>query len=569
MHLNESFGSHPGLTYICNLHEQACAVAADAYGQYSGNLGVVHVTTGPGGTNALTGVAAAYLDSTPLLVISGQVKRADIKGSRAVRQIGFQEIDIVSMARPVTKYAETITDPSTIRYHLEKAAWLARHGRPGPVWIDIPLDVQATVVEPEDLPGYSPEPEPGQDFIEKAKATIALLRKSERPVILAGNGIRLSGAIDRFHQLIELLGAPVLLTWKAIDFLGDDHPLYCGRPGGTGQRGANFTQQNADLLLILGARLDAGQTAYSHKNFARGAQKVMVDIDPGEIEKMQTPIAVPVPGDAGTFLDALLIELENCAIPDYASWLEKSRAWCSRYPVCLPEYWNRTEKVDNYVLVDVLSDLMSPEDLLVPGSSGQSSEITMQAFRPKRGQRILNSQGLGPMGFGIPAALGACLASGGRRTISIDGDGGFIMNIQELETLRRLSLPVKIFILNNEGYGSIRSSQRNYFKGHYVASDPASGVTLPSWQAVAQSYGLPFLRIANHDELQSVAAQALEHPGPVVCEVIIPTDQPSLPRVTSRQRVDGSLVSSPMEDMAPFLDREEFLSNLLIPPASD
>lgn len=570
MHLNESFGSHPKLKYICNLHEQGCAVAAEAYGQFTNNLGVVQVTTGPGATNALTGVAAAYLDSTPMMVISGQVKRQDIKGDRAVRQIGFQEIDVVAMARPVTKYAVIVMEPESIRFHLEKAAYLARHGRPGPVWIDIPLDVQAADIQPEELHGFVPETSAAPVDVEAAvMATLDLLAAAKRPVILAGNGIRLSGSIGEFRALIERLRVPVLLTWKAIDFLGEDDPLYCGRPGGTGQRGANFTQQNADFLLTIGARLDAGQTAYNHANFAPRAHKVMVDIDPAEIEKMQTHIDVRAPYNAGVFMRALMVHLDSAKLPDNSTWLARAKEWQRRYPLCLPEYWKRTDFVDNYVFIEVLGELMSPHDLLVPGSSGQCSEITMQAFKVKNGQRIFNSEGLGPMGFGIAAPIGACIASGGRRTVSVDGDGGVIMNIQELETLRRLGLPVKIFILNNNGYGSIRNSQRNYFGGYYVASDPSSGLTLPDWRAVAESYRMPFLRIENHAQLRETVAAALGTEGPAVCEVMIPPDQATMPRVTSQQRADASIASVPMEDMAPFLDRNEFNSNMLIAPLDE
>jgi len=569
MHLNESFGSHPQLEFICNLHEQACAIAADAYGQFTNNLGVVQVTTGPGGTNALTGVAAAFLDSTPLLVISGQVKRPDIKGDRKVRQIGFQEIDVVAMAAPVTKYAVTVMTPESIRFHLEKAVHLARTGRPGPVWIDIPLDVQAAQVDPASMDGFSPDEVAPEGVEEAARAAIELLVRAERPVILAGNGVRLARALDDFHALLRRLPVPTLLTWKAIDFLAEDHPLYCGRPGGTGQRGANFTQQNADFLLIVGARLDAGQTAYNHANFARAARKVMVDVDAAEIDKMQTPIEVRAPYDAGVFLRAMLAQLEKAALPDWQPWLIRAKEWQRRYPLCLPEYWERTDRVDNYVFLEVLGELMTAEDLLVPGSSGQCSEITMQAFKVKAGQRILNSEGLGPMGFGVAAPLGACVASGGRRTVSVDGDGGFIMNVQELETLRRLNLPVKIFILNNQGYGSIRTSQRNYFQGHYVASDASSGLTLPDWRAVVESYKVPFFSIGTHADLRAGIAATLSVAGPAVCEVAIPPDQATMPRVTSKQRADGSLVSAPMEDMAPFLDREEFKRNVFVPPIDE
>jgi len=566
MHLNDSFGNHPRMTYVCNLHEQACAIAADAYGQYTNNLGVALLTTGPGGTNALTGAAAAWLDSTPCLFITGQVKRADIKGKRRVRQIGFQEIDIVRMAEPITKYAVTVTEPESIRFHLEKAVSLARTGRPGPVWIDIPLDVQAAQIEPGQLAGFTPGEQKPVEVESTVEAAMELLRQAERPVILAGNGVRLARGLDDFHCLIEHLQIPVLLTWKAIDFLAEDHPLYCGRPGGTGQRGANFTQQNADFLLIIGARLDAGQTAYNHANFARAASLVMVDIDPAEIDKMQTEIHLRAPFDAGIFLKEMAARLARERPGKWSSWLARAKEWHRRYPLCLPEFWQRADFVDNYVFIEVLGDLMTGDDLLVPGSSGQCSEITMQAFKVKAGQRILNSEGLGPMGFGIAAPLGACLASGGKRTISIDGDGGFIMNVQELETLRRLNLPVKIFVLNNNGYGSIRASQRAYFQGRYVASDPGSGLTLPNLQKNVESYGLAYSRLENHSQIRERVATCLAGEGPAICEVMISPDQATQPRVTSKQLANGSFTSNPMEDMSPPLSREEFKATMLIPP---
>jgi len=402
---------------------------------------------------------------------------------------------------------------------------------------------------------FTPEDSSEPCIDQEVRKCLELLANCNKPVILAGNGIRLSGAVEQFVNLVELLRVPTLLTWKSADFLHEDHPCYCGRPGGTGQRGANFTQQSADLLLIIGARLDAGQTAYNHANFAPKARKIMVDIDPAEIEKMQMKLDVAAACDAGRFIEALSAAVSSCDLPKqgWAGWLADSKSLHESYPLCLPEYWKRTDYVDNYVFIDVLSEAMAAGDLIVPGSSGQCSEITMQAFRIKKGQRMLNSEGLGPMGFGIAAPIGACLASGGKRTVSIDGDGGFIMNVQELETLRRLSLPVKIFVLNNNGYGSIRSSQRNYFGGHYVASDPASGVTLPQWKAVVESYGLPFFRADSHDNIRNVVAEVLASQGPAVCEVMIAPDQATMPRVTSKQLSDGRLVTAPMEEMWPYL----------------
>jgi acetolactate synthase-1/2/3 large subunit len=569
MHLVDSVGRNKKLTYICNLHEQACAIAADAYSQYTNHLGVALVTTGPGGTNTLTGVAGAWLDSIPMLMISGQVKRADRIGASGVRQMGFQEINIIDLVSPITKYAVTVMDPERIRYELGKAAYLATHGRPGPVWIDIPLDVQAAQVQENDLAEFTPEaahsqPDQSEPSLpEKVSQAIALLNNAKRPVILAGNGIRLSDAQDDFLALIEKLGIPVLTTWKAADFLPEDHPFFVGRPGASGQRGANFTQQNADWLMILGARMDFGQTAYSQGTFARGARKIMVDIDSAEIQKLKMKIDVPVYADSGDFIREFRRQTRKVIRKEFSEWLTTCKGWQKKYPVVLPEYWQQKIFVNDYVLIDVLSDELKKNDLLIPGSSGACSERTMQAIRVKAGLRIFNSQGLGSMGFGIPAAIGGCLASGRKRTVCIEGDGGFIMNIQELETVKRLNLPIKFFVLNNGGYVSIQTTQKNYFAGHFVGSSTASGLTLPDIKRVARSFDIAAAQLKNHNGIREKIREILQMEGPVVCEVMVSPDQVTAPRVSSRQRKDGSMESLPMEDLWPFLNREEFELNML------
>ena len=573
MHLVDSVGRCEGLEFVANLHEQACAVAADAYGQYTNNLGFSLVTTGPGGTNTVTGVAAAWLDSTPCIFVSGQVKRADLVAARGVRQMGFQEIDIVRMVAGITKYAVTITDPSSVRYHVEKALYLARAGRPGPVWLDIPLDVQAQQIDPSALLPFDPSeteaPVPRADVTAWVDEALRLFAVAERPVVLVGNGVRLAHAERELVEAVEWLGAPVLTTWKSLDMFDETHPLFAGRPGAVAQRGANFTQQNSDWLLILGARLDLGQTGYSHANFARAAWKVVVDVDPSEIAKLQTKVAVPAAVDAGIFLRELLARRGAAVLPDRSAWVARAKAWQRQYPVLLPEYWDYDDGVSNYVLVEVLGQEMTADDMLVPGSSGACSEISMQAFQVTAGQRVLNSEGLGPMGFGIAASLGACLASGGRRTICLDGDGGFVMNVQELETVRRLGLPIKFFVLNNDGYASIRSTQKAYFDSRYVASEPGSGLTLPDIRAVAGAFGIATDRIASHADVRDGVRRVLAHPGPIVCEVMISPRQATAPRISNTQRADGTMVSKPLEDLWPFLDREEFRANMLIPPLDD
>lgn len=573
MHLVDSLGKNKRLEHICCLHEQAAAIAADAYSQFTNNIGVALVTTGPGGTNAITGVAASWIDSTPVLIVSGQVKRSDMIGKSGVRQIGIQEVDIVSIVKPITKYAVTVLDPMTIRYHLEKAISLAKSGRPGPVWIDIPLDVQGTMVDEDKLEGFKPfvnHSEKIKDSINnKIEKIIRLLNNSQRPVILAGNGIRLANAEKDFLKLVNTLKIPVLTTWKAIDFLSEDHELFFGRPGSIGQRGANFIQQNADLVLSTGARLDLAQIGYNYQNFARAAKKIIVDIDPAEIKKLKMKIDIPICADAKVFVQEMLSKLNKIQQRDRSDWISRCMHWKKKYPVVLPEYWRQKTNVNTYVLVDVLSDLMTENDVMIPGSSGSCSEITMQTFKVKEGQRILNTPGLGAMGFGLPASIGACLASGRKRTISIIGDGGLQHNIQELEVVSRLNLPIKIFILHNNGYASIRMTQTRYFKEHFVCCDPSSGLTIPDTRKIASAYGLKTARITNHNKLKEKVENVLNAECPVVCEVMVDPMLQAAPKLSSEVRPDGSIVSKPLEDLWPFLDRKEFYSNMIIPPLNE
>ena len=558
MHLVDSVGRCKNLEYVCNLHEQACAIAAEAYAQYTG-FGVGLVTTGPGGTNALTGVAAAWMDSTPCLFISGQVKRADSMVGKGIRQMGFQEINIVDIVKPITKYAKTVTEPNSIRCCLETAIHIAKRGRPGPVWIDIPLDVQAAEIDVSQL--WEIDIHRGclssRDYWKlqgQVGQAIQLLSQAKKPVILLGNGARGSN----YWELLDILQIPVLTTWKAIDLLSEDDPYYLGRPGAIGQRGANFAQQNADFIMTIGARLDLGQTGYNHAGFAKNAKKVVVDIDQSEIDKLDMEIDIPICADAKDFVKEL-IQQEPCA-GHTRFWWQRCLEWKRKYPVILPKYW-KDEGVNNYVLVDVLSEEMSRDDLLIPGSSGACSEVVMQAFRVREGQCVFNSPGLGSMGFGIPASIGGCVASG-RRTICIEGDGGFQMNIQELETVKRLNLPIKFFVLNNGGYGSIQATQERYFEGRYVGSNPESGMTLPDILKVAIAYGIPTVRIDSHKHIRERVRQVLDMEGPVVCETISSPDQVTAPRLSSRQGEDGSMESAPMEDLWPFLPRDEFLVNM-------
>lgn len=522
---------------------------------------VLHWLTGPGGTNTITGVAASWIDSTPILVISGQVKRKDMMTGKGVRQMGVQEVDIISLVKTITKYAVTITEPETIRYHLEKAVYFARTGRPGPVWIDIPLDVQASIIDEESLEGFKSESIVSDEnkiissFVEQ---TINLLNNSERPVIFAGRGIRLAKAEREFLKLIEALKIPVLLTWRLIDIIPEEHEFNFGRPGTIASRYANFILQNADLLIAIGARLDLVQVGYDYKNFAPKAKKIIVDIDEAEIKKIDTEIDLPVITDAIAFLNEFLKQIDTIKSIDRSAWLKKCKYWKEKYPVILPEYLKESDLVNTYALVDALSDLLSENDVIVPGSSGSCSEITYQAFRIKQGQRLINSPGLGSMGFGLPQSIGVCLASGRKRTISIVGDGGLQHNIQELETLKRLNLPVKLFVLNNNGYAAIRNTHRRFFEGRLVCCDPSSGLTLPDTCKIASAYGIKAVRISEQKNLKERVKEVLDISGPVVCEVMIDPDLQTAPRLSSFVREDGTIESKPLEDLWPFLNREEF-----------
>jgi acetolactate synthase-1/2/3 large subunit len=567
MHLIDSVEKTKGLEFVACLHEQAAAFAAEASAEYANTLGAALVTAGPGGTNAVTGVAAAWIESAPVIFLSGQAKRADLIGSRGVRSMGQQEVDIISIVKPITKYAVQVMDEKNIRLHLEKAIHLAKTGRPGPVWLDIPLDVQARQINPDQLEGFKPLTDEAPNVTDDvAGKFLGLLRDAKRPVIYVGNGVRLGHAVESLRPFIDLLQVPVLTSWKAADLLAEDDPLYCGRPGAIGQRGANFTQQNADLIIVLGARLDLPSVAFNHEGFARQAKKVFVDIDQTELDKFSMKIDLPLRADIRLFLHLVLERLRTASLPNWQAWLDRSKQWQRTYPVLLPEYEKQTEGVSTYAFYDVMSDLARADDVLIPGSSGPCSDIFMQAFKIKAGQRIFNAPGLGAMGTGLPAAIGACVASGRKRTLCFNGDGGFQLNIQELETVRRLNLPIKFFIFSNGGYGSIFSMQKGHFKGHMVATHPESGLTLPDIKKVATAYGIPSAQISTLAELRDVAGKALASSGPFLCEVVCSLEERTAPRVTSLVHSDGTLTSNPMEDMSPPLERDEFNAQMFVPP---
>lgn len=574
MHLNDSLGRCPHIQPVCNSHEQASAICAENYGKATNRLGVALVTTGPGGTNTVTGVTGAWLDSTPTFFISGQVKRPDrmFDGDGkplGMRQLGVQEVDIVSIVKPVTKYAVTVLDPQSIRYHLEKALHLATTGRPGPVWIDIPLDVQASPIDVATLKGFDAGVDStadSQDLSAQVKSVIEALNRSERPLLFAGNGIRLARAEQEFAELIRLLKIPVVATWCAADLIGSDDPLYVGRPGSVAARGANFALQNCDFLLAIGVRLDFAITGYAPEKLARGAQKVMVDIDAAELRKLGSHVQQPIKSDAGVFLRELLNQRDAIAAKQRRAWDTRCAEWKTRYPVVTDEHRKPEGRVSIYNLAEVIGTESNPDDLLISGSSGAGIEIFLLACPTRTGQRIYHTAGLGSMGFGLPASIAVCLAHGGRRTICVDGDGGFQFNIQELETVARLNLPIKFFVLNNDGYASIRASQSNWFGQANIGCDGRTGLTVPNLSKVAESYGIASRIIENQSNLRQDVRSALNLPGPVVCDVRVIPDEMRAPRLANYQKPDGSLVSRPLEDLFPFLPRDEFLANMIVEP---
>lgn len=561
MHLDDSIGKS-NIDYVCFLHEQGAAIAAEAYAQHTNTPGLVLVTSGPGATNAITGVTAGWIDSTPMIIISGQSKRADLVGDKGVRQIGSQEVQIVPMVTPITKYAVQILEPEEIRYHLEKAYCEATGGRPGPVWLDIPLDVQAAMLDENALKGYVPERKRANDIAEEAGKTLALLKEADKPLLLAGNGIKLANGTDTLYKLLDKTGIPVQTTWKTIDMFGEEEALYVGHPGIMGDRGANLNLQEADVILSIGCRLDTSITAFNDKNFGKNAKKVIVDIDENEIRRMEVDKTVSAACDAKAFLQELLRQIEEHETEvlsgqkkeAWKQWLEHCKNQRKKYPVITKEHEDAEGYVSAYYFIGKLCELLRPDDVIVPESSGGAGEITYQAFRLKKGQKMKNAAGLGSMGFGLPYAIGSCIANDRRRTILINGDGAFQLNIQELETLHRLNLPVKMFVWNNDGYASIRSMQRNNFDGHYVASDKNSGLTMPNMCSVAEAYGFKTYQIYDNGELDAMLPEIMKDDAPAFCELMVLPEETVSPRVKAIVGENGKMTSGPLEKMWPYLD---------------
>lgn len=584
VHLLDSVGRNTNMTHITTQTEQAATQAAESYAKATGNIGAVILSSGGSSTNALTGVADAWIDSTPLLIISGQSQSDQtIKEDSALRQLGIQEVDIINMVRPITKYAVKIQEPTNIRYHLEKAIHLAREGRAGPVWIDIPINFQGMSLDEEELLGFNPEndEESALPIITKPavitpqviNTVYGLLSKSERPVFLAGNGIRLSGAEEEFHKVIEFLGLPVLTSKRGADLLPENHPLFFGRPGAYGQRSANFILQNADLLLSVGSRLSLPLLGRNYKAFARGAKKIIVDIDSDELKKPTVTPDLAIACSAKQFLQALLETTlsktnSECRPRPIAAWLERCRVWKQKYAY---EPLTTGLRINPYQFVDLLSDTLPPGAILsVDG--GSPNIFLMQRFRFKSGQRLLSATGLENISFGLSGAIGASIAHPGKTIICLCEDRGFQKNISELETIVQYNLPIKIFILNTQGYSYIKKTQKEYFGGRLVASTKEKGSNASAFSDIitlGKAYGLPGFRIDQPLDIAEGIQRALDSKGAVITEIVIDEEQEIVPRITFNVRPEGKWIAKPLEDMYPFQNRKEFKENMIIEPLEE
>lgn len=576
MHLNDALGHKEGLKVTYNHHEQACAIAAEAYARLDNKIAAVCVTTGPGGTNALTGVLGGWLDSIPMFILSGQV-RYDTTARYALqfteqplRAMGDQEYDIVKSLEPMTKYAVMIEDPKQIRFCLEKAWHLAVTGRPGPVWIDIPVNYQGCYIETEELPAYDPAeddaklPPPVEETV--IQTVLDKIRHAKRPVFHAGYGIRLSGGYSFFRSVAEKLNIPIVTYWNAVDLIEDEHPLYCGRAGNMGDRPGNWAIQNADLILAVGTRISIRQVGYNWKTWARAAEVIMVDIDPAELKKPTLHVEMPIWADAKDFLEKLD---KSAKAPVFrgTAWLETCRRWKREYPVVLPRQWEENGSTANvYAFVRYLSSRL-PQNSLTAVSNGACCVVGNQAYVIQKGSRMANNSAVASMGYGLPAAIGTCLGGGRRETICLEGDGSIMMNLQELQTVQTNQLPIKLFLINNQGYHSIRITQNNLFQEHCkVGIGPESGdLSFPEFQKIAEAFGYRYYSANSNAGMKAVVDEVLAQEGPVFCEIFTDTQQVWEPKSSTKRLEDGTLVSPPLEDLAPFLPREELEKIMLIP----
>ena len=575
MHLNDALGHKKGLTVTYNHHEQACAMAAEAYARLDNRIAAVCVTTGPGGTNALTGVVGGWLDSIPMFIISGQVRYdttaryAQVFSGTSLRAMGDQEYDIVKSVLPMTKYAVMIEDPKTIRYHLERAWHLATTGRPGPVWIDIPVNYQGGYIETDELVGYDPVEDdrnlPPAVSEETVNRVLDKIKRAKRPVFHAGYGIRLSGGYEVFRSVAQKLNIPIVTYWNAVDLIEDENPLYCGRAGNMGDRPGNWAIQNADLILAVGTRISIRQVGYNWKTWARAAEVIMVDVDQAEMKKPTLHVEMPIWADAKDFLS----KLDKAAIfpvNDQPEWLDVCQRWKKEYPVVLPKHWQENGSTANvYAFVRYLSSRL-PENSLTAVSNGACCVVGNQAYVIQKGSRMANNSAIASMGYGLPAAIGTCIGGGKRTTICLEGDGSIMMNLQELQTIMTNRLPIKIFLINNNGYHSIRITQTNLFNKNFVGIGEESGdLSFPEFGKIAKAFGYPYFAAHSNEEMKSVVDKALSVDGPIFCEIFTDTKQVWEPKSSTKRLSDGTLVSPPLEDLAPFLPREELEKQMFIP----
>ena len=566
MHLNDALGLERRIKYVCNLHEQACAMAAEGYARASGTPGVINVTTGPGGTNALTGVMGAWLDSVPMVIVSGQIKRATMITAcpnLKLRQLGDQEYNIVDAVKPMTKFAKTVMSVEEVPQVLEDAWRICQEGRPGPVWIDVPLDIQGAERVPRAKGEVrSAEGRETGDVGREAVQIAEALKAAKRPAIIVGSGVHNAHCEELFLKVAESLNIPVLTSISGIDLIPSDHPLFFGRPGILGERPANLIMQNSDLFIVLGTRMGIRICGYAYETVARAAKKVMVDIDPNELEKPTFRPDVKICADVGDFLRALAVELPS--LGPKAEWLDYCRRMKAKYPVILPEHRARTDYVSSYVLPEAIMR-HAPDPLTVVTSNGIAYTSTFQAIPIRKGMRMFSNEACASMGYGLPAAIGAAFADAGRTVVCFEGDGSIQMNIQELQTLLNYKLPVKLFVYNNGGYLSIKTTQRAFFNGRFMGSEAGSGVILPSFEKIAAAYGLPYFRLKNNQVLDAKLPEIFATEGPALVEVMLDPFEKLGPKAASKKLPDGTMVSAPLEDMAPFLPREEFAANMLIP----
>ena len=572
MHLNDGFGHNEDIKCIYNHHEQACAIAAEGYYRMSNKLPAVCVTTGPGGTNALTGVLGAYLDSIPMLVISGQVKYEMTVDSTGLdlRQLGDQEWNIVSTVDSMTKYAHMIKNPNEIKYVLQKALYLATSGRPGPCWIDVPLDIQGAIIDTDDLIEFN-EDELDIDLgVKVTKDTIenviSKLKSAKRPVIYAGSAIRTNNAHDEFLKLVNKLQIPVVNAWNATDSLEYDNKLTVGCGGSFGDRPANFAVQNSDLILSLGCRLSTRQVSFAYDKWAYDAYKIMVEIDKAEIEKPTLNIDMPIQSDIGDFLEIFNKVLDEEYMDyefNYNQWVDKCNEWKNKYPVCDKLKYQQKSPINVYAFLDTLSsNMMEYEKIVVANGSACAC---IHGYKLKKGQRLVVNSGVASMGYDLPAACGACFGIGKKRLVCVSGDGSIQMNLQELQTIVHHKLPIKLFVINNNGYQSIRITQRSFFERPFVGIGGDSGdVSFPQMKKIANAYSIPYYSCNDISKLDETVNKTLNHDGYVMCEIFVDTKQEFEPKSASKKLPDGKMVSAPLEDMKPFLPRDELEENMII-----